>query len=266
MPKPVARTWFETETFAEGVTLIRERHIAPWLRCNIWHVRGRDRDLIIDTGMGLRPITAEVALAAEREVTAIVTHTHFDHAGGLAEFACRCGHPAEAEIIADPTLANTAADTGYVRAETFRALPWEGFEHSDYIIRPAPLTGYLDEGDVVDLGDRAFRVLHMPGHSPGSIALWEEGTGILFSGDIIYDGLLLDTIYHSDREVYRHSLTRLSGMAPQVIHGGHFGSFGAERMQELIAAYLSGEMVLGASADWVADQIAAEGDGPPPPE
>ena len=50
----VAETWYETEAFSDDITLIRESHVAQWLRCNIWHVRGRDRELIIDTGMGLR--------------------------------------------------------------------------------------------------------------------------------------------------------------------------------------------------------------------
>ena len=43
----------------DGVTLIHEPWIKPFFRCNIWHVRGRDRDLLFDTGLGhfsLRPM------------------------------------------------------------------------------------------------------------------------------------------------------------------------------------------------------------------
>ena len=90
----------------------------------------------------------------------------------------------------NPDLKNTAT-TGFVRAETFKALPYEGFVAEDYFVKPAALTGYLDEGDVVDLGNRHFQVLHLPGHSPGSIALYEKNTRILFSGDVIYDGRTL---------------------------------------------------------------------------
>ena len=36
----------------DGVTLIHEPWIKPFFRCNIWHVRGRDRDLLFDTGLG----------------------------------------------------------------------------------------------------------------------------------------------------------------------------------------------------------------------
>ena len=161
----VAQDWYEVQHLSDGISLIREKHVAHWLRCNIWHLRGRDRDLIIDTGLGLRPLTREIAQLTERPITAIMTHSHFDHAGGLHQFNDRCGHRAEADIIASPTSANTVADTGYLRADTFTALPYEGFSHDSYVVRPAPLTGLLDEGDVIDLGDRTLRVFHLPGHS-----------------------------------------------------------------------------------------------------
>jgi glyoxylase-like metal-dependent hydrolase (beta-lactamase superfamily II) len=259
MSATIARDWYEVEPVGEGVSLIREVHVAPWLRCNIWHVRGRDRDLVIDTGMGLRPLTREVALLAGRPLTAIVTHTHFDHAGGLHQFAERCGHPAEAALIAHPTAANTCADGGFVRAETFSALPYAGFSHEHFVVRPAPLTGYLDEGDVVDLGDRMFRVLHLPGHSPGSIALWEEETGVLFSGDVVYDGALYDTIYHSDPERYRDSLMRLDELPVRVVHAGHYPSFGRDTMRAIIAEFLAGGRRIVDAEAWIEAEIAKAG-------
>lgn len=251
----VADVWYETRRVADGVTLIWETHLAPWLRCNIWHVRGRNRDLIIDTGMGLRPLTEVTARLTERPVTAIVTHSHFDHAGGLHQFCDRCGHPAEAAILAAPDPANTVADAGFIRAETFTALPHAGFDYREWVMKPAPLTGLLDEGDVVDLGDRAFHVMHLPGHSPGSIALYDAKDQTLFSGDVIYDGELLDNLYHSEAEVYRHSLRRLKELPVSAVHGGHFGSFGADRMRTLIDEYLSGARRIGDPADWINDQV-----------
>lgn len=254
--KTIAADWYETVPMADGVTLIRERHVASWLRCNIWHVRGRDRDLIVDTGLGLRPLKAEVAALAERPLIAVQSHTHFDHSGGLYQFDDRRGHGAEAEIIAAPTPASTVADIGYLVEDAFLAYPFEGFEVARYRVRAAPFTAGLDEGDVIDLGDRVFRVLHMPGHSPGSIALWERAAGILFSGDVLYDGELLDNLYHSDAAVFRESLERLAGMPVTTIHGGHFASFGRDRMKELISDYLEGRLRIEDSADWVARQDA----------
>ena len=61
----------------------------------------------------------------------------------------------------------------------------------------------MDEGDVIDLGNKAYQVLHLPGHSPGSIGLFDVKSKILFSGDAIYDGELLDNFYHSDKIKYK---------------------------------------------------------------
>lgn len=242
--------WYETRSLGGGLTLIRERYVAKWLRCNIWYLRGRDRDILIDSGMGLRSLKSEIPLLTERGLTAISSHCHFDHIGGAHDFPERLGHRSEAHIHADPSLAATAA-TGWIMAETFLAEPYEGFDHTRYCLTPAPLTGYLDEGDVVDLGDRVFNVFHLPGHSPGSIALYEKSTGTLFSGDAVYDGALFDTVYHSDRAVYRESLRRLRELPVSVIYGGHNEVFGRDRMIEIIDAYLAGGQTLGDVAKWI---------------
>ena len=47
-----AKDWYETIRMADAVTLIHEPWIKPFFRCNMWHVRGRDRDLLFDTGLG----------------------------------------------------------------------------------------------------------------------------------------------------------------------------------------------------------------------
>jgi glyoxylase-like metal-dependent hydrolase (beta-lactamase superfamily II) len=250
---PVAARWYERRTVGEGVSLITETHVAPWMRCNIWHVRGRDRDLLIDSGMGLRPLKAEIASLREGEVVAISTHCHFDHIGGAHEFDTRLGHRSEADVHAHPDLDNSCA-RAWIAGELLSALPFKGYRLSHYRITPAPLTGYLDEGDVVDTGDRVFQIFHMPGHSPGSIALYEAESRILFSGDIIYDGALIDNAWHSDPEVYQDSLRRLRSLAVETVHAGHEGSFGRARLVELIDAYLKGGQRLGDVGAWLAKQ------------
>lgn len=260
MTLEVAGDWFRARALGDGITHIHEIHVASWLRCNIWHVKGRDRDLIIDTGMGLRPMTREIAALSERPITAIMTHSHFDHAGGMHEFSHRCGHPHEAAIIAAPTPANTVADTGYVRADTFTMLPYAGFHHESCHVTPAPLTDHLDEGDVIDLGDRVLRVFHLPGHSPGSIALYEQATGILFSGDVIYDGALIDDLYHSDPEVLAQSHTRLRKMPVTTVHAGHFASFGRDRLHDLLDEYARGGLRVGDPEAWIASVAQQNGD------
>jgi glyoxylase-like metal-dependent hydrolase (beta-lactamase superfamily II) len=148
-----------------------------------------------------------------------------------------------------------AGGAAFVRAETFNALPYSGFTFESYMVKPAPLTGYLDEGDIVDLGNRTFQVFYLPGHSPDSIALYEKESGLLFSGDTIYDGDLFDTVYHSNRQDYRESLQRLKELPISTVHGGHFDSFGKQRMHEIIERYLAGKGRLVDPFAWVDEQL-----------
>jgi glyoxylase-like metal-dependent hydrolase (beta-lactamase superfamily II) len=252
-PLPVADTWYALTDVGGGVSRILERHVAAWMRCNMWLIRGRERDLIVDTGMGLRPLKAEIAELVERTVHCVCTHCHFDHLGCAHEFEVRLGHASEAAIYARPGLDETCA-RAWIGGELLTALPHAGYRIDDYALTPAPLTGHLDEGDVLDLGDRAFHVLHLPGHSPGSIALYEKASGTLFSGDTVYNGQLIDNAWHSDPDAYRESLHRLRELPIDVVHAGHEPSFGRDRLRELIDLYLGGGTRIASIGDWIATQ------------
>jgi glyoxylase-like metal-dependent hydrolase (beta-lactamase superfamily II) len=230
------RHWYETIGMGEGVTLIHEPWIKPFYRCNIWHVRGRDRDLLFDTGLGHVSLRRHVPLVSERALVCVASHTHFDHIGCHHEFPDRCVHAAEAAILADPKNECTLADR-YATDEMFMAPP-EGWDAARYAIAAAPAGRILEAGDVVDLGDRAFEVVHTPGHSPGGIALYEKKTGVLLSGDIVYDGPLIDDAYHSEIGDYLATLERMRDLDVSIVHGGHFPSFGPTRYRQLIDEYL----------------------------
>jgi glyoxylase-like metal-dependent hydrolase (beta-lactamase superfamily II) len=139
--------------------------------------------------------------------------------------------------MANPGRAESLADI-YVTDAMFTALPPGGYSSEAYEVTPAPATRLLADGEVIDLGDRHLTVIHAPGHSPGSIALWEEASGILFSGDAVYDGPLVDDNYHSDVDAYVATMERLLAIPARVVHGGHFPSFDGKRLRVLIRRYL----------------------------
>ncbi|MEQ8601765.1 MAG: MBL fold metallo-hydrolase [Marivibrio sp.] len=240
--------WYRMERLASGVRLIWEHHVSPDVHCNIWLVEGRDRNLLFDSGMGLRPMKAELAVLCEKPVVCVSSHSHFDHMGGAGEFDEHVGHAAEAEVFAAPNQANTLAKD-FIAAHHFSSLPYEGFTCARYQIAPAPLTRTVDEGDVVDLGDRRLEVLHLPGHSPGSIGLWEAESGLLFTGDCVYDGELLDDLHHSDRAEFHDSMARLSRWPADAVHAGHYDSFGRARLRTLAEDYMAGRRRPGCPAE-----------------
>ncbi|WP_341677989.1 MBL fold metallo-hydrolase [Niveibacterium sp. SC-1] len=253
-PYPVAEQWYRRLDLENGVTRFWEPHVHPLEQANFWHIRGRDRDLLIDSGMGVVPLRASFPdLFDGRDVIAVATHTHIDHIGAVHEFEHRWVHAAEARqmekpggvvslVCSDipPWLRQLFLDAGYPPLEE---LLIDAFPHADYNprayrLRGAAPTRLLADGDTIDLGDRIFEVLHLPGHSPGSICLWEAATGALYTGDLVYDGPLVYEGPGMDLEVYAQSLRRLQALPVRVVHAGHDPSFGRDRLDEIIETYL----------------------------
>jgi glyoxylase-like metal-dependent hydrolase (beta-lactamase superfamily II) len=187
--------------------------------------------------MGVVSLRKQVPLVTEKPLVAVASHTHFDHIGTHHEFEQRLVHPAEAGFLAAPDRDNVLIDP-YVTDDIFTALPPAPYSSTTYAVKAAPATRLVEDGDVIDLGDRVLEVIHTPGHSPGGIALFEKATGILFSGDIVYDGPLIEDLFHSNARDYVRSMRRLLDLPLRVVHGGHFPSYDAERHRAIIEAWL----------------------------
>lgn len=104
----------------------------------------------------------------------INTHSHLDHVFGNAHIASRygaslSGHPADDNLMG--ALSSQAAMFGIRK-------PVESVER----------TVDLHDGDTLTLGDEEIRVLEVPGHSPGSIALYCPASGFVVTGDALFPG------------------------------------------------------------------------------
>ncbi|MEM1360287.1 MAG: MBL fold metallo-hydrolase [Pseudomonadota bacterium] len=229
--------WWRLTSMGDGVTLIDEPHILEFYRCNCWHIRGSEEDLLIDSGMGVVSLRDWVPLVNERPLTAVASHTHFDHIGCHHEFETRAVHRAEADLLALPERRAILADP-YVTDAIFTTLPPEPYRSETYEVLPAPATQIVEDGDIFAIDDRRFEVIHTPGHSPGGIALWETDAGILFSGDIVYNGPLVEDTYHSDAADYVASMRRLRDLPVRVVHGGHFPSYSGDALRDQIDTWL----------------------------
>lgn len=248
----VADSWFHLEGMGDGVTRIVEPHVTSVFRANIWHIRGRDRDLFVDTGMGVGALRSACADLARPGAIAVATHGHVDHAGGLHEFDVRIAHAAEADALAtqtdynwldperfEPAFAAVLRCCGFsFEGGVIDALPSPGYDPARYRMRAAPPTRCVEDGETVDLGDRVLEIVHLPGHSAGSIGLLERATGILFSGDAIYEGTLVADLPGGSREDYLRTMERLRELPIRIVHPGHHASFGRETLLRLIEGYL----------------------------
>lgn len=244
--------WFRTQQVGPAVTRIFEPHVHPFLQANVWHVRGAERDVVVDSGLGVATLRTSLPDLFARDPILVITHAHLDHAGGAHEFDHVVSHPAEADQVEHPRPASLFADDlcrdlGIDSAEFRAALPdllvdadpLTGFDPRTYAVRPAAVTQTVRDGDQLDLGDRTLTVLHLPGHTPGSIGLLDEATGALFTGDALYDdGDLLDDLDGSDVTQYCATMRRLASTTRQVVYPGHGTAISPDRAHEIAATYL----------------------------
>jgi glyoxylase-like metal-dependent hydrolase (beta-lactamase superfamily II) len=246
---PVADRWFTSEPAGDGVTRLWEPHVDDFLISNVWHVRGRDADLVVDTANGIGALAPEIAaLARGRPVIAVATHGHFDHVGGLHEFEDRRVHEADADMTRSPfPLRMRRKDFPDGTEEMYayydvpvpevivHAIPEPAFDLDAWVAPGAEPTGLLRDGDVIDLGDRRFEVVHTPGHTDGSACLWDGATGSIFTGDAIYVDAPLD---FTDTSAAGRSLERLVTLPVTSAYAGHERSFDGDELRALAATVI----------------------------
>jgi glyoxylase-like metal-dependent hydrolase (beta-lactamase superfamily II) len=173
---------------------------------NIWLV-GDDREVfVIDAAHDHRPIVE--AVGGRRVVAVLATHGHNDHINVAATLADSVGAP--------------------VHIHPDDLMLWQ-------VVNPdRPPDALLADGERLSAGGVELEVLHTPGHSPGGCCFYDEGDGVLFSGDTLFNGGPGATgRSYSDRgTIVRSITTRLFALPDDtVVHTGHGDSttIGAER-------------------------------------
>jgi glyoxylase-like metal-dependent hydrolase (beta-lactamase superfamily II) len=186
---------------------------------------------LVDAGCGygherlLRNIR-ECGVSPEQIEYLLITHCHFDHTGGvsLLKEQLRCtivAHELEADYLEQGDNAVTAAS-------------WYGAS-----IRPFTVDRRLSRAqEEILLGGSSIKAIHIPGHSPGSVAYLAESEGlrVLFAQDV--HGPLAPSLL-SNRTDYLHSLKLLLSLEADVLCEGHYGIYrGKEEVTKFIRSFL----------------------------
>lgn len=142
------------------------------VNCYLLGCEATGQAMVIDPG-GKAPRILEILAENNFKLKMVVnTHGHFDHIGGNQALVTET----QAELLIHP------ADLPILRGASEHAMRF-GCQP----IEPSPEpTRLLQDGDIVELGDFQFQVIHVPGHSPGGICLL--GEGFLFAGDNLFAG------------------------------------------------------------------------------
>jgi len=208
--------WFSTKQIDENSFVISEPN--HWEETNCYLLIGKENALLIDTGLGISDISKEVLKITDKPVMAVPTHVHWDHIGGLWNFPKFYVHEYEKDWIeGNFPLSNEFVRKMIVKDNNLT----ERINIDDYAVFQGNPKKILTDGDIIYLGNRKIKVLHTPGHSPGHMCFFEEKTGCLFSGDLIYKGTLFANYESTDPEKYLESVQKIAKLPVKRVFPAH---------------------------------------------
>ena len=164
--------------------------------------------MVVDPGEEGERITRFLIDAGVEPLQIIATHTHFDHVLGVDVVRKRFG--AEFRIHRD--------DLSILESMRSRVREFMGFD----VPSPPKVDGYVKDGETIKVGDETIRVLHTPGHSPGSISL--SGDGYVLTGDALFNQSIgrTDTLGGDLETLVRSIKTKLFSLDDAtVVYPGH---------------------------------------------
>ncbi|MCW2869558.1 MBL fold metallo-hydrolase [Actinacidiphila oryziradicis] len=210
----------------ETVQVTTDIWLLPFPVGQVYVIRQPGGYALVDSG----PAGSEAAiLTALRQLGArphdlreiVLTHAHHDHCGSAAALAAATGARVLAGAEDAPAIRGTAPPTPPVLE------PWERPLYDAVVptvphAPPARVDRELADGDELDWGAPA-RILHVPGHTPGSIALHLPSAGVLFTGDTIAhaQGQPMPGVFNTDRARTVDAYHRLAALDTETVCFGH---------------------------------------------
>lgn len=230
--------WFRVYEVGNGVFAIAEPY--NFQEVISYLIIGSEKALLFDTGMGLSSIVSLVKELTELPVTVLNSHTHYDHMGGNHEF--------DRVLAMNLPYTRNRADKGMphsmvaheVTTEAICLNDLKGLDTADYHINPFKITQFLEDGSLIDIGERTLKVITVPGHTPDAIALLDEANGYLWTGDTFYEAPIWLFDQETDLNVYQQSIYRLGQLADKLtmVFPAHNTPVASpNRLTELVTAF-----------------------------
>jgi len=216
LPRPVYATleivetsqeWFEVYKLLDDTYAIYEPY--QFEEAISYLVIGKEKAVVIDTGTGIGNLKKVVSELSSLPVSVVNTHGHWDHIGNNHQFKeIACYHNPECINRLRSGVDNASLQRSITGDSLWKPLP-EGFVPATWKIPPVNPTSFIEDGDIINLGERTLEVIHTPGHSPGSMCLLDKKNRILFTGDTFFPGPLYAYPEDVDLDDYIASIEKL---------------------------------------------------------
>lgn len=200
--------WFTVERIDDSTYALSE--YGHWEQVHSYLVIGSKSACLIDTGLGIGNIKEVVEHLTDLPIQVVTTHVHWDHIGGHRYFDeikvhkndstwLKEGIPIPLKVIRKNVIQEPLTKTLPKDFDIEKYYPYQGLPSLE-----------LEDGDVIDLGNRLLQVIHTPGHSPGHICIYEEERGYIFTGDLLYQGTLFAFYPSTDPILLANSIEKLT--------------------------------------------------------
>lgn|GEM_PF-261322 len=189
LPECLVKTYLDQETWA-----LTDKYSRMFV------LKGAERCLLLDTAFGKRDLLSVVGEISELPLTVALTHGHWDHAGGIRQFGSVYLSQLDMDLL--PGRWNDA----------------EGKEYSGTCNLQR-----LEDGQILDLGERKIEVISCPGHTPGGLVFLDKTNRMLFAGDSIAEGPTYLFMNHCSAKHMMNSLDKIYSRAAEydAIYASH---------------------------------------------
>ena len=142
---------------------------------NTYLLIGEEKALLIDSGVGVGDLLSTVKELTSLPVTLALTHRHCDHAGGVNFFKSYYVHKDDKAIV------YKILSSPFACRVLLKANKVEGLQLSKKPFHAKAI--YMNDKQTFDLGARPVRIIHVPGHTAGSVVFLDPESGLMFTGD-----------------------------------------------------------------------------------
>lgn len=224
-----------------------EDELDGYVQSGVYLIRGQGQNMLIDTGNWTLPEHANgmgdiLVDLLDREKNPLkyifITHFHYDHTGNAAMLRKRYGaqvvaHPLDRPIIEDPMLVTRRENltrfgtTPEAVLADFNLREGESLGLSDpEIVRkywnfPVEVDVEVEGGDVLEVGGLKLQVVHLPGHAPGMIGIYNPESASLYSADLLHHPTPLGPSPIGDAKAHAASIQRCLDLNPRLLLEGH---------------------------------------------
>lgn len=210
------QTWIITQGEGRGAT-------------HSYLIEGKDKAVLIDTGLIVQDFLAVVKKLTAKDVKVLNTHGHIDHIANNHQFKEVYIHPKDFDLLKDHSsydlrysfLAFQAKKTGLLAGSKLDKEEWLDKQSS------LPMNNQylmLSNRMILELGNRQLQIIELPGHTDGSICVYDKERNYFFVGDMLCEeGVLLHFSHSASVQTYVQSMKKLKEYSndSSIFYSGH---------------------------------------------